>query len=246
MAAGEEALQGREFDVSILSSAGEPLNPPVIGWFENHFDQPVYDTYGLSEAAMAISNYPTLEIPLKKGSMGRPCPGYEVKLFDPETRDPITDGEIGEIALKPRKRMFIQEYWGLPEKTEAAFHDGWLLTDDLARRDENGYYWYEGRADDVIISSGYRIGPFEVESSLMEKEFVTEAAVAGIPDEQRGQKVKAYVVTTGDIDEETARQELTSHVKEHLARHAYPREIAFVDEIPKTATGKIQRYKLEE
>ncbi|MFB6169526.1 MAG: acyl-CoA synthetase [Haloarculaceae archaeon] len=245
MAAGEAALEGRQFDVQVLSSAGEPLNPPVVDWFEEHFDQPVYDTYGLSEAAMAIDNYPTLDFDLRKGSMGLPCPGYEVELLDPETREPVEQGEVGEIALKPRERMFIQEYWGLPEKTRAAFHRDWFLTDDLARRDEDGYFWYEGRADDVIISSGYRIGPFEVESSLMEVDFVAEAAAVGVPDEERGQRVKAYVVTTREVDEAAAREELTNHVREHLARHAYPREIEFVSELPKTATGKIQRYKLE-
>jgi acetyl-CoA synthetase len=141
----------------------------------------------------------------------------------------------------------MDRYWGLPERTERTFEEGWLLTDDLAHRDTDGYYWYEGRGDDVIISSGYRIGPFEVENSLIEQSVVAEAAVIGLPDDQRGQRVKAFVVPTEQpADPDAAAERLKQHVKEQQARHAYPREVEFVDELPKTATGKIQRYKLEE
>jgi acetyl-CoA synthetase len=248
IAAGEEVLEGRDFEsLRVLSSAGEPLNPEVYNWFEDHLGLQVHDTYGLTEAGMIVNNYAGLDMEVKAGSMGRPCPGYEVELLDPETREPVETGEIGEVAAKPREWVLMDEYWRMPEKTESAFHDGWLLTDDLAREDEDGYFWYEGRSDDVIISSGYRIGPFEVESSLMEHPIVAEAAAIGVPDEQRGQIVKAFVVpveTPDDPDETLA--DLKSHVKEGLARHAYPREIEFVDELPTTATGKIQRYKLEE
>lgn len=248
MAAGEAVLEDRSFeDLRVLSSAGEPLNPEVYRWFENHLGLGIHDTYGLTEGGMVVNNYAGLEMPVEPGSMGRPCPGYEVELLDVETREPVEVGEIGEIAVKPREWVLMAEYWGMPEKTERAFHEGWLLTDDLARRDEDGYYWYEGRSDDVIISSGYRIGPFEVESSLMEHPIVAEAAVIGVPDDQRGQVVKAFVVPVEPPeDPETTLSEIQSHVKEQLARHAYPREIEFIDELPMTATGKIQRYKLEE
>lgn len=248
MAAGDEILDGRSFeDLRVLSSAGEALNPEVYNYFEDNLGLKIHDTYGLTEAAMIVNNYAGLDMEVKPGSMGRPSPGYEVELLDLETREPVETGEVGEIAAKPREWVLIDEYWGLPEKTEETFEDGWLLTDDLARKDEDGYFWYEGRSDDVIISSGYRIGPFEVESSLMEHPIVAEAAVIGIPDDQRGQIVKAFVVPieTPDDPEETL-EELKSHVKEKLARHAYPREIEFVEELPKTATGKIQRYRLEE
>lgn len=248
IAAGEDVLAGKSFeDLRILSSAGEPLNPEVLEWFEEHVGLPVYDTYGLTEAGMIVNNYPALDTEIKSGSMGLPCPGYDVTLLDPETREPVELGETGEIAVQPREWVLMKEYWQMPEKTESAFHDEWLLTDDLAHRDEDGYYWYEGRSDDVIISSGYRIGPFEVENSLMEHPVVAEAAAVGVPDEQRGQIVKAFVVPTempGDRNE--VLEEIQTHVKEQLARHAYPREIEFVEELPKTATGKIQRYKLEE
>jgi acetyl-CoA synthetase len=247
-AASEEVLKGRSFDdLRVVSSAGEPLNPGTYNWFEEHLDLPIHDTYGLTEATMPINNYAGLDMELKPGSMGRPAPGFEVTLLDPETREPVGTDEIGEIALRPREWMFIDEYWGMPERTEETFHDGWLLTDDLARVDNDGYYWYEGRNDDVIISSGYRIGPFEVESSLMEHNIVAEAAAIGVPDENRGQRVKAFVVQQEEpADVETVREDLKSHVKERMARHAYPREVKFVDELPITETGKIQRYKLRE
>ena len=196
---------------------------------------------------MVVNNNAGLDMDIKAGSMGRPAPGFDVDLVDPETREPVGTDEIGEIVVKPREWALMKEYWERPEQTEATFHDGWLLTDDLARRDADGYYWYEGRSDDVIISSGYRIGPFEVESSLIEHPIVAAAAVIGVPDEQRGQVVKAFVVPVETPDDpEKTLEEIQSHVKNRLARHAYPREIEFIEELPKTATGKIQRYRLEE
>ena len=248
IAAGEEILGGRSFeDLRGLISAGEPLNPEVYNWFEDHFDLRVHDTYGLTEAGMIVNNCAGLDMETKVGSMGRPAPGFEVDLLDPETREPVGTDEIGEVVVKPRTWTLMKEYWELPGKTKDTFYEGWLLTDDLARRDEDGYFWYEGRSDDVIISSGYRIGPFEVESSLMEHPIVAEAAVIGVPDEKRGQVVKAFVVPveTPNDPEETL-EGIQSHVKNRLARHAYPREIEFLEELPKTATGKIQRYRLEE
>ena len=248
IAAGEEVLEGKSFEsLRVLNSAGEPLNPEVYGWFNVQFGLSIHDTYGLTEAGMIVNNCAGLDMDLKVGSMGRPAPGFEVDLLDPETGEPVGTGEIGEIAVKPKEWLLMSEYWQMPEKTEGTFHDGWHLTDDLARRDEDGYLWYEGRSDDVIISSGYRIGPFEVESSLMEHPTVAEAAVIGVPDEKRGQVVKAFVVPVErPADPEATLEDIQSHVKEGLARHAYPREIEFVEELPKTATGKIQRYRLEE
>ncbi len=248
IAAGEDVLEGRSFEsLRVLSSAGEPLNPEVYDWFEDRLGLPIHDTYGLTEAGMIVNNYAGLDVETRAGSMGKPCPGFEVDLLDPETREPVGIDEIGEVVVKPREWVLMDEYWGMPERTEGAFYDGWLLTDDLARRDEESYYWYEGRSDDVIISSGYRIGPFEVENSLIEHPAVAEAAVIGVPDDQRGQIVKAYVVPVEfPADPEGTLDELQSHVKERLARHAYPREIEFIDELPTTATGKVQRYRLEE
>jgi acetyl-CoA synthetase len=248
MAAGESVLEGRSFEaLRVLSSAGEPLNPEAYDWFEDHLGLGIHDTYGLTEAGMVVNNYAGLDMAVKPGSMGRPCPGFEVDLLDPETREPVGTDGIGEVVVRPREWALMREYWGMPERTDEAFHDDWLLTDDLARRDEDGYLWYEGRSDDVIISAGYRIGPFEVENSLMEHPVVAEAAAVGVPDDQRGQIVKAYVVPVEPpADPEGTLEELESHVKERLARHAYPREIEFVEELPTTATGKVQRYRLEE
>lgn len=248
MAAGEQVLEGRSFEaLRVLSSAGEPLNPEVYRWFQDHLGVGVYDTYGLTEAGMVVNNYAGFDTPVKPGSMGRPCPGYEAVILEPDTREPVDEGATGEIAVRPRAWMLMAEYWAQPEQTEQAFHDGWLLTGDLARTDEDGYFWFEGRADDVIITTGYRIGPFEVESALLEHDLVAEAAVIGIPDDARGQIVKAFVVpTTHPTDPDHARDELTEFVRENLARHAYPREIEFVDSLPMTATGKIQRYRLRE
>lgn len=248
IAAGDDVLEGRSFEnVRVLSSAGEPLNPEVYNWFQENLGLQVHDTYGLTEAGMIVNNYAGLDTEVNPGSMGRPCPGYEVELLDLDTREPVGTDQVGEVAVKPREWVLMEEYWGMPEKTEDAFYDGWLLTDDLARKDDDGYFWYEGRSDDVIISSGYRIGPFEVESSLMEHSIVAEAAAIGVPDDQRGQIVKAFVVPVeAPADPESTLEDLKSHVKDQLARHAYPREIEFIDELPTTATGKIQRYKLEE
>jgi acetyl-CoA synthetase len=248
MAAGEKVLDGRSFEsLRVLSSAGEPLNPEVYDWFEDRLGLPIHDTYGLTEAGMVVNNYAGLGLETRAGSMGKPAPGFEVDLLDPGTREPVGTGEIGEIVVRPREWALMDEYWGMPERTEGTFFEGWLLTDDLARRDGDGYFWYEGRSDDVIISSGYRIGPFEVENSLMEHPMVAEAAVIGVPDDQRGQIVKAYVVPVEPPeDPEGTLDELQSHVKQRLARHAYPREIEFIDELPTTATGKVQRYRLEE
>jgi acetyl-CoA synthetase len=248
MAAGESVLEGRSFEaLRVLSSAGEPLNPEAYDWFEDHLGLGIHDTYGLTEAGMVVNNYAGLDMAVKPGSMGRPCPGFEVDLLDPETREPVGTDGIGEVVVRPREWALMREYWGMPERTDEAFHDDWLLTDDLARRDEDGYLWYEGRSDDVIISAGYRIGPFEVENSLMEHPVVAEAAAVGVPDDQRGQIVKAYVVPVEpSADPEGTLEELESHVKERLARHAYPREIEFLEELPTTATGKVQRYRLEE
>jgi acetyl-CoA synthetase len=248
IAAGEEVLEGRSFEsLRVLSSAGEPLNPEVYDWFESHLGLGIHDTYGLTEAGMVVNNYAGLGMEVRAGSMGRPSPGFEVDLLDPETREPVGTGEIGEVVVRPREWLLMREYWRMPDRTAATFLDGWLLTDDLARRDEDGYLWYEGRSDDVIISSGYRIGPFEVESSLMEHPVVADAAVVGVPDDQRGQIVKAYVVPVdAPADPDGTLEELRTHVKSRLARHAYPREIEFIDELPTTATGKVQRYRLEE
>jgi acetyl-CoA synthetase len=183
--------------------------------------------------------------------MGRPLPGIEAAVVDPDTGERLPPGETGQIAERPDFPCFFAGYWEQQAKTDECFVDGpdgeWYLSGDLARVDEDGYFWFEGRADDVIISAGYRIGPFEVESALGEHEAIAEAAVVPKPDEQRGNVVKAFAVASEgvDPDEETV-EDIKQSVKTELAAHEYPREIEFVEELPKTVTGKIRRTELRE
>jgi acyl-coenzyme A synthetase/AMP-(fatty) acid ligase len=179
--------------------------------------------------------------------MGRPTPGYDVCLIDDHLQ-PVPDGTEGEIALRIREKRpvgLFKEYWKSPGQTALHFRDGWYLTGDRATRDADGYFWFIGRKDDVIKSSGYRIGPFEVESALTAHPAVLDVAVIGKPDEVRGQIVKAFVVLRHghDTSDETKRV-LQDHCKHLVAPYKYPREIEFVSELPKTASGKTRRFEL--
>ena len=179
----------------ITCSAGEPLNPEVIRWFRDQFGITVLDYYGLTESYPLCGNFPTVEV--REGSMGRPMPGWEVEILD-EDEQPLPPGERGEICLRARSNPhYPLGYWNRPEDTEEVFGGDWFHTKDAAMRDEDGYVWYAGRADDVIISAGYRIGPFEVESACVEHPAVKEAAAVASPDERRGNIVKAFIVLTG-------------------------------------------------
>lgn len=243
----EELLNGRDLNLQTLLSVGEPLNAPIVEWVQERFGTPILDTYGTSETyGTVVSNYPFDDWTVKPGSMGQPYPGIETKIVEPGTLKAVERGEPGEIAIRVFPSTFL-EYWERPEKTDEARIDGWILTDDLAREDEDGYYWFEGRADDVILSSGYKIGPFDIESQLVKHDVVTEAAVVGIPDEKRGERVKAFVVLADDAPaSEETRSELKQFVRTQLAAHEYPREIEFINELPKTVTGKIRRTELRE
>jgi acetyl-CoA synthetase len=226
-------------------AAGEPLNPQVISWFERQFGIPVMDFYGLSESYPLCANYPTMEI--RPGSMGKPTPGWEVALLD-EDEQPVSRGETGEISLRARTNPhYPLGYWNRPEDSERVFGCEWFHTRDVARQDDDGYVWYEGRNDDVIISAGYRIGPFEVESALVAHPKVVEAAAVACPDAMRGHIVKAFVRVLPDAQpsDELAR-EIQSFVRERLSAYAYPRAVEFVDDLPKTLTGKIRRIELRE
>lgn len=246
----EEVLEGVDLDLRHALSIGEPLSAGVVEWGEEVLGVTVHDTYGQTETGnMVICNYPAME--KRPGSMGKPLPGVEANVVDPDTGEVLETGETGEIAERGDFPCFFAEYWEQPEKTADCFVDGpdgeWYLSGDLGHIDEDGYFWFEGRADDVILSSGYRIGPFEVESSLGEHEGVAESAVVPKPDEQRGNIVKAYVVPSEGTDtSETLKQEMKQHVKDELSAHEYPREIEFVDDLPKTVTGKIRRKELRE
>jgi len=246
----EHVLDGVDLDLRHALSIGEPLSAGVVDWGEETLSVTIHDTYGQTETGnMIINNYPTMN--LKPGSMGKPLPGIEADVVDPETGEPLPPGETGEIAQRGDYPCFFAEYWQKPEKTAGCFVDGpdgkWYLSGDLARKDEDGYFWFEGRADDVIISSGYRIGPFEVESSLGEHPAVAEAAVVPKPDRERGNIVKAYVVTSDDAEaSEDLAEDIRTHVRDELSAHEYPREIEFVEELPKTVTGKIRRTELQD
>lgn len=247
MAAGPELVKKYNISVKKFSSAGEPLNAEVVRFFQNNFGRAIYDHYGATEMGMPLNNYNITDMEVKPGSMGFPSPGITIALLDPEG-DPVRPGEIGEIAFdRTTFPFFFLGYWKDPEKTEQKMLGRWMLSGDLASVDENGYYWFEGRSDDVISSAGYRIGPFEVESSLIEHEAVQEVAVVGKPDEAKGEIVKAYVVLKDAYKNQasdTLAEELSLFVKNRLSKHQYPREIEFIDELPKTQSGKIQRFVL--
>jgi acetyl-CoA synthetase len=229
----------------ITCSAGEPLNPEVIRWFRDQYGVTVLDYYGLTESYPLCGNFPHLEV--REGSMGRPMPGWDVQILD-EDEQPLPPGERGEICLRARSNPHYPiGYWKRPEDTEEVFGGEWFHTKDAATADEDGYVWYAGRADDVIISAGYRIGPFEVESACVEHPAVKEAAAVASPDARRGDIVKAFIVLAGghEASDELADQ-IKQHVRERHSAYAYPREIEFVADLPKTLTGKIRRVELRE
>lgn len=245
-----EVLADKSLDLRHALSIGEPLSAGVVEWGEEILGVTIHDTYGQTETGnMIINNYPTME--LRPGSMGKPLPGIEAEIIDPETGEPMAPGKTGEIAQRDDYPCFFAEYWETPEKTQGCFVDGsegeWYLSGDLATKDEDGYFWFEGRADDVILSSGYRIGPFEVESSLGEHEAVAEAAVVPKPHKQRGNIVKAYTVLSEGLEGSDAlKEDIKTHVKTELSAHEYPREIEFREDLPKTVTGKIRRTELRD
>ncbi len=225
--------------------AGEPCNPEVIRWFRDQFGVTLFDYYGLSESYPLCSNYSTMEV--RPGSMGKPMPGWDVALLD-EDEQPVPRGEPGEICLRARTNPhYPLGYWGRPEESQEVFGGEWFHTKDVARQDDDGYVWYEGRNDDVIISAGYRIGPFEVESALVAHPSVIEAAAVASPDPKRGHIVKAFVRVLPDVEpSDELASEIKSFVRDHLSAYAYPREIEFVDDLPKTLTGKIRRIELRQ
>jgi acetyl-CoA synthetase len=239
---------GAQYDINlrVACSAGEPLNPEVIRWFESQFGIPVLDYYGLTESYPLCGNFPTVEV--RPGSMGRPLPGWEVALIDVGGEREVPRGEAGEICLRARTNPhYPLGYWNRPEDTEEVFGGDYFRTKDVGRMDDDGYVWYEGRADDVIISAGYRIGPFEVESAILELSEVVEAAAVASPDERRGHVVKAFVrLTPGTDPSPELEQRIKDHVRESYAAYAYPRRVEFVDDLPKTLTGKIRRIELRQ
>jgi acetyl-CoA synthetase len=228
-----------------VCSAGEPLNPEAIRWFREQYGVTVLDYYGLTESYPLVANYPFMEV--REGSMGKPMPGWDVEILD-EDENPVPSGERGEICLRSRSNPhYPLGYWQRPEETEEVFGGEWFHTKDAARTDEDGYVWYEGRADDVIIAAGYRIGPFEVESACLEHAAVREAAAVASPDTLRGNVVKAFIVLAdGYQPSDELADEIKSFVRGRLSAYAYPRRVEFVNDLPKTLTGKIRRIELRQ
>src|SRR3954449_10296355 len=229
----------------IVCSAGEPLNPEAIRWFREQYRNTVLDYYGLTESYPLCANYPFM--PVREGAMGKPMPGWDVAILD-EDEQPVAQGERGEICLRARSNPhYPLGYWRNDEASQETFGGEWFHSKDAARMDEDGYVWYEGRADDVIIAAGYRIGPFEVESACLEHDAVAEAAAVASPDERRGNVVKAFIVlASGHEPSDELVQDIQRFVRERLSAYAYPRRIEFVTELPKTLTGKIRRIELRE
>ena len=236
------------YDLSSIEHAtiaGEALNPEVFHQFQKHTGLSLMEGFGQSETTVMIGNLVGMRP--KPGSMGKPVPLYPVDLVDPDGNS-VADGQVGEIVIRAEKTDIcglFRGYYRNEEGTNAAWHDGLYHTGDTAWRDEDGYFWYVGRVDDLIKSSGYRIGPFEIESVIMELPYVLECGVSAAPDEVRGQVVKASIVLVpGAEGTEELKKEIQSYVKEHTAPYKYPRIIVFKDELPKTTSGKIIRNKL--
>ena len=235
------------------SSAGEPLTPEVISWAEERLGVPVRDQYGQTEHGMMIVNgwADAVREPLRPGSMGKPLPGWSAAVLDETSATPLPPGEVGRVAIKVADSplMWFIGYADSPEKTAERYTDdrAWYLTGDAGSTDADGYFYFSARDDDVIIMAGYRIGPFEVESVLVTHPRVMETAVIGVPDALRGEVLEAFVVLrAGDVGDEQLIAELQQTVKTGFAAHAYPRTVHFVEELPKTSSGKVQRFVLRE
>lgn len=238
------------YDLSSLrhcTSAGEPLNPEVIrGWSAGTDGLTIYDGYGQTESTLLVANFRA--VPVRPGSMGRPTPGYDIAVVD-EDGERVLSGEVGNIAVNtsPHPVGLFHGYEAAPDATKAAFRNGWYYTGDRATLDDDGYLWFVGRSDDVITSSAYRIGPFEVESALVEHPSIVEAAVVGRDDPQRTQIVCAFVILASGVEpSDELTKELQDHVKRVTAPYKYPREIHYVTSLPKTISGKIRRNDLRD
>lgn len=236
-----------KYDLSSLKhciSAGEPLNPEVIKEWKERFGLDIYDGIGMTEVMVYLSNMRDMKI--KPGSCGRPQPGKICDIID-EKGKILPPGKPGMLAVKKTDPGLLKEYWNKPDKTKESFRGNWFITGDILYKDEDGYFWFSGRDDDLIMAAGYRISPFEVESALISHPEVLEAAVVASPDSIRGVIVKAFIILN---DKTKASDALVRDIQEHTkmvaAPYKYPREIEFVDELPKTQSGKIKRKNLRE
>lgn len=247
MLMGEGADLPKEFDLVNLRhilSAGEPLNPEVIRWGLNSLGRRIHDNWWMTETGSTIcANYRSL--PIRVGSMGKPLPGIQVAIVD-QKGEVLPPHTTGHLAIKPSWPAMMRQIWNNDDKFKEYFQNGWYISGDSAYMDEEGYFWFEGRMDDVINTSGERVGPFEVESKLVEHPAVAEAGIIGVPDDVRGEIIKAFVtLRSGYTESEDLKKEIAQFVKERLAAHAAPRIIEFKEKLPKTRSGKIMRRVLK-
>ncbi|SEC72756.1 acetyl-CoA synthetase [Rhizobiales bacterium GAS188] len=243
MAAGDQAMAPIAGRLRVASSAGEPLNPEVVRWAGRVLRVPLHDHYGQTETLMTVNNHHGLRHTMKPGAAGLPMPGFSLAVLDDDLR-PVPADTPGVLAVhRPTSPLFAFDgYWAAETPS---FRGDWYLTGDTVQQDADGHVFFVGRNDDIITSAGYRIGPFDVESSIIEHPSVAEVAVVGKPDPERTEIVKAFVVLRPGIEPTDAlKAELQRHVRTRLALHAYPREIAFIAELPKTPSGKVQRFLL--
>ncbi len=249
MKAGRDLPENHDFKaLRFMASVGEPLNPEAVLWGNEVFGMPFHDNWWQTETGgIMIANYASMDV--KPGSMGKPLPGIEagiVEVTDTGAQELIKPLAIGELALRPGWPSMMRTYLGQQARYEKSFRDGWYLSGDLAMRDSDGYFWFVGRSDDVIKSAGHLIGPFEVESALMEHPAVAEVGVIGIPDETAGEIVKAYVaLKPGFEPSEDLQLDLQGHARKRLGPAVAPKEIAFRQNLPKTRSGKIMRRLLK-
>ncbi len=244
MAGGDAMADACQAPIRVACSCGEPLNPEVIHWVNDHLGCPVHDQYGQTEIAVAVTNHHAIEHPRHPGSMGVSMPGFRAVIVDEECRE-LGPGTPGRLAIDtPASPLYwFPGYLGKGSPLEGPYY----ITGDMAEMDADGCITFTGRGDDIISSAGYRIGPFDVESCLIEHPAVAESGVVGKPDAERGEIVVAFVVLHPDFEPSADLvRELQVYTRERLSAHAYPREVEFVDELPKTASGKIQRYVLRE
>lgn len=227
-----------------LASVGEPLNPEAVYWGLKAFKLPFHDNWWQTETGgILIANYPSLDI--KPGSMGKPVPGVEAAIVNDKGKK-LPINKVGNLAIKPGWPSMMEKIWRRPKKYKSYFVGGWYITGDLAYKDKDGYFWFVGRADDVIKTAGERVGPFEVESALISHPAVAEAGVIGKSDPIRGEIIKAFVaLKTSQKASESLKKDIQTFIKRELAGHAYPREIEFIDKLPKTRSGKIVRRVLK-
>ena len=237
----------RPLRLRIISSAGETVTPNVIAWAQETCGVHVRDHYGFTEGGMLICNYNCCDMVIKPGSMGYPVPWHRVSLVDENGKE-VDGKEPARIAIhKNQYGFYFKGYWNDETRTKEAFIGDWFIPADLARKDEDGYYWFEGRVDDVIICAGYRIGPFEIENALIEHPAVMESAVIGAPDTKKGETIIAYVVVKKEYAaQQDLNRKIMQFIRKKLSKHQLPGKIEFINALPKTPSGKIQKFKLRE